>query len=93
MFGVTNTIKNSDKENWVYSGYGIAFDWAGWWNFGNNFAKNAVIFDIDHREENYLRPVEESANGINGSFGSPEKKFFTNFSKANTKLFFCFTII
>ena len=33
---------------------------------------------------------EGSAYGINGSFGSPEKKFIINFSKWNTKL--CLTL-
>ena len=31
-------------------------------------------------------PVEGPTFGINGSFGSAEKKFSINFSKANTKL-------
>ena len=35
-------------------------------------------------------PGEGSAYGINGSFGSPEKKFIINFSKWNTKL--CLTL-
>ena len=26
LFGVTNIVKNSDKEKYVYSGYGMAFD-------------------------------------------------------------------
>ena len=25
LFGATNIIKNSDKDKWMYSGYGIAF--------------------------------------------------------------------
>ena len=36
-------VKNSDKEKWVYSGYGLAFDGASWWNFGNDFANNVAI--------------------------------------------------
>ena len=43
LFGSTNII----RSKYVYSGYGIAFDGAGSWNFGNNFARNFVIFDID----------------------------------------------
>ena len=35
-------------KKWVYSGYGIAFDGAGLWNFGDDFAKNAVIFGVDN---------------------------------------------
>ena len=26
LFGVINIVKNSDKENYVYCGYGIKFD-------------------------------------------------------------------
>ena len=33
-FGTTNTVKNSDKEKYVYSGNGITFDGAGLWSFG-----------------------------------------------------------
>ena len=35
LFGATSIIKNSDKEEWVYSGYETSFDGAGLWNFGN----------------------------------------------------------
>ena len=26
LFGATNIVKNSDKLNWIHSGYGIIFD-------------------------------------------------------------------
>ena len=32
----------------MYSGYAIALDEADSWHFGNDFAKNAVIFDVDN---------------------------------------------
>ena len=32
-FGATNIVKNSNKEKYVYSGYGITFDSAGSWSF------------------------------------------------------------
>ena len=40
----TNIVKNSDKEKYVYCGYGITFDSAGSWSFDNEFARNVVIF-------------------------------------------------
>ena len=40
LFGATNIVKNSDKEKYVYSGYGIAFDGKGQWSFGNDYARN-----------------------------------------------------
>ena len=48
LVGETNTVKNSDEEKWVYSGYGIAFDVAGSWNFGNDHARNVEIFNVDN---------------------------------------------
>ena len=38
--------EKSDKIKWVDSGYGIASG-PGSQNFGNDFAKNAVIFCLD----------------------------------------------
>ena len=44
LFGATNIVKNSDKEKYVYSGYGITFNSADWWSFGNDTAINVIIF-------------------------------------------------
>ena len=73
----------------VYSDYGIAFDGVDSWNFGNDFARNVVIFRIDdssscHTDDckhNLLVLGEGPTYGIN----SPEKKFSINFTKGNTK--------
>ena len=46
MLGANNLVKNSDKEKWVYSGYGITFDAAGSWHFGNYLFRNVVIFVV-----------------------------------------------
>ena len=83
---------------YVYSGYGITFDGAGSWSFGNDFTRNAVIFGVDNisssrsdnRKNNFLILREGPTYGINGSFVSPEKKFNINFTKANTK--FCLSL-
>ena len=42
FFGVTNIVKNSDKENYVYSGYGRAFDGKGEWSFDSDYARNVL---------------------------------------------------
>ena len=39
LFRETNIVENSDKEKYVYSGYGTTFDNAGSWSFGNDFAR------------------------------------------------------
>ena len=47
LLGATSIVKNSNKEKWVYCGYGIIFDGAGSWNFGNDFPRNVIIFGVD----------------------------------------------
>ena len=82
QFRATNIVKNSDKEKYVYSGYGITLDSAGSWSFNNDFARNNIIFGIDNsslshadnRKNNFLILGEGPTYGINGSFVSQEKK-------------------
>ena len=54
LFGVTNIIKNNDKEKWVNSGYGIAFHRAGLWNFGDDFVNNVAIFVVDNSSSSHI---------------------------------------
>ena len=83
MFGAITKVKNSDKEKYMYSGYGIAFDSSDSWSFDNDTARNVIIFYVDdnsssHAENcknNVLVLSEGPTLGINGIFGSPEKKF------------------
>ena len=44
LFGATNIVKNSD----VYSGYEIAFDGTGSSSFGNDYARNVIMFGVDN---------------------------------------------
>ena len=63
LFGATNVVKNSDKEKYVYSGYGITFDSGGSWSFDNGFARNVITFGVDNsssshsdnRKNNFLK--------------------------------------
>ena len=48
LFGATNVVKNSYKEKYVYSGYGITFDSGVSWSFDNDFARNVIIFGVDN---------------------------------------------
>ena len=98
FFGASNIVKNSDKENYVYSGYGITFDSTSSWYFDNDFARNGIIFGVDNspssshsdnRNNNFLILGESPTYGINGSFESPGKKII-NFTIANTK--FCLSL-
>ena len=82
MFGATKIVKNSDKSKYVYSGYEIALDGKGEWNFGNDSAGDAIIFGVDNRssshtdnhKNNFLVLGQGDTFGMNGSFCAPEKK-------------------
>lgn len=45
LFGANNIVKDSDKNKYVFSGYGTTFDALGSWKFGNDFTRNVIIFD------------------------------------------------
>ena len=91
LFEATNIVRNSEKEKYVNSGYGIIFDSAGSWRFDNDFAGNVIIFvtdnsssHSDNRINNFSILEEGLTYGTSGSFGSAEKKFNINFTEANT---------
>ena len=98
LFGTTSVVKLSDKERYMYSGFGIKFDGVGSWSFDNDTARNAIIFGVDNsssshadnRKNIFLVLNEGSAFGINGSFGSPQRKASISFSKVTTK--FCLSL-
>ena len=87
-FGANNIVKTSDKENYVYSGYRIAFHRKGELSFGNAYAGNVIIFGVDNissshadnLNNNLLVLGEGDTFGINGSFCAPEEKFCVNLS-------------
>ena len=82
-------MKNNYERIRVCSDYGIAFDWKDEWNFGNDFARNVIIFGVDNsssyhtdnRKKNLLILGEWNTFGLNGSFDAPEKNFSINFWK------------
>ena len=53
MFGGATIAKNSHKSKYIYSGNGIAFDGAGSWSFGDDFAKDVIVFDGDSSPSSY----------------------------------------
>ena len=72
----------------MYSDYGIAFDWAGSWSFGNEFAKNVIIFAVDksllshadNRINKFLLLGGGPTNDNISKVGTAETKFSINFS-------------
>ena len=81
MFSAINIVKNSKKDERVYSSYEIAFDGISAWSFGNHFARNVVIFRVDNspsshsdnRKNKFLVLGEGPTFDINCSSSSPEK--------------------
>ena len=79
----------SYKEKYLYSRYRITFESAGSWSFDNGTARNVIIFGVDNsssshsdnRKNDFLILGKGSTFGINGSFGTPEKKFSINLLK------------
>ena len=75
----------------IYNDYGIAFDGAGSWSFGNGFARNVVIFAVDNslpwhaenRKNKFLALDEGLADDNNDSVAESERKFSINFAKSN----------
>ena len=55
LFGATDIVKSGDKENHVYSGYGITFDSAALWSFDNGTVGNVIIFGDNHKNNLNIR--------------------------------------
>ena len=45
--------RNTIKSKFTNNGWGIAFDGEGSWSFGNNFARNVVIFCVYYNSSSY----------------------------------------
>ena len=94
LFGATNTVWNSDEEKYVYSRNWITFDRAGSWGFDDNLARNAIFFDVDNSSSSHVDNHKNNFSvlgefwtyGINGSFGSAEKKFTINYATSKFSL-------
>ena len=94
LFGSTNITKYSNKSKQLYTDYGIAFDGAGFWSFGNDFARNLVTFGIDNssschadnQKNNFSVLGEGPTYYINESFSAAEQKFSINFTKSKTNI-------
>ena len=71
------------KKN-VYNGYGMAFVGKGEWSFGNDFAKNVIIFGVHNSSSSHTGNLKNDflilgdgpTLGINGSFGASKKKWY-----------------
>ena len=82
LLGATNKLRNNDKEKYVYSGYGIAFDGKISRSFNDDFDRCVIIFGVDNNslshtdnlKNDFLILDEGDTFRINKSLGAPEKK-------------------
>ena len=66
----------------MYSSHGVTFDGVGSWDFGKDFARNLLIFDVgnsfssqtDNCKNYFLVLRGGNTFGINESFGASEKQ-------------------
>ena len=100
LFGGSSTVKNCDKENYMYSEYGITLIV----QVGGVLIMtllNVVIFGVDNsslshsgnHKNNFLILNEVPTFGIIGSLGSPEKNFSFNFTKAKSFVSVCIIML
>ena len=80
LFVPFKLVNNAIKSKFTYNGGGIAID-GGSWSFGNDFARNVVIFGVDSssssnndsRKSNFLVLGDGPIDSINDSTGATEK--------------------
>ena len=65
LFGATSTVKYSDKEKHVYSGYAIRSASAGSWSFDHDSVRNVIIFGADNSSSSLS---DNKANYKNANF-------------------------
>ena len=53
LFEATDIVKNSDKEKYINSDYGIEFDGKVKWSFGNDYARNVMTFGVDNSSSSH----------------------------------------
>ena len=47
LFGTVKLKKNVDVDQYIYSGYGMAFDRKGYYSTGDEVGRNIIIFGVD----------------------------------------------
>ena len=100
LYGANSIVKNSDEEKYVYSGYRITLDSAGWWSLDNDTTRNIMMFGVDNsssshsdsHKNNFLILREGPTFGIDEKFGSPGKMFSIDFTKTNKKIWLEFAL-
>ena len=98
LFGAVSLTKNTDIDQYKYSGYGIGFDRHGEFSFSNGLGKNCIIFGANlnssshanNQKNNILILGKDFVQGINNTAIYAEKLYKINFTEKNKK--FCLSL-
>ena len=98
MLGAVSLTKNTDIDQYKYSGYGIGFDRKGEFSFGNGFGRNCIIFGADlnsssnanNKKNNILVLGKDFVPRANNTAIYEGKMYKINFTENNKK--FCFSL-
>ena len=82
LFDTIQLTTNADKSKFTCNGRWIAYHWKSMWSYGNDFARNVVIFALnnassshtDNETKYFLVLGEGPIEDINDSIGAAEKK-------------------
>ena len=98
LFGAVSLTKNTDTDNYGYSGYGIGFDRHGSFSFaGAGLGRNVIIFGvdmssslkIDNRKKDILILGKGPTQGLEHTL-SAKKMYSINFTVTENK--FCLSL-
>ena len=101
LSGVTNIVENSDREKYMHSGYGLAFDGKGSWSFNDDFTWNVITFEVDSSQSSYTDNPENDFLILgkryilhtNNSFGATEKRIFILVKQKQNIAWVCIIIV
>ena len=81
-------VRNAVKSAFTFNGLGLAFHGKCSWSFGNDIARNVLIFVAEKSKKKKIVIGEGRTDGINGGINEntvAAKKNDINFSKVKTK--------
>ena len=96
MFGAVSLAKDTDIDQYKYSGCGITFDRKGEFSFANGFGRNSIILGADvsssshanNKKYNILVLGKDFIQGINGTTIYLEKSYSINLTENNKQILF-----
>ena len=91
LIGAVKLTKNTDIDQYKYSGYGIGFDGKGYFSIGNELGRNVIIFgadmssstNLDNKGKDILILGKGPTQGLGEHSLSSKKMYSISFTKVN----------